>query len=57
MEKLASILLDLKWAELDEFAAHIRDVAIDDNGDQNDVRWVAGSLIDWAKEHHPEVQK
>lgn len=50
MDDLAKALLALDWADMDEFASHIASVSVDDNGEANDAHWIAGSLVDWARD-------
>lgn len=50
MKKLSAELMELKWSQLDDFAQRIHEISVDDNGDQNDVRYISQCLIDWANE-------
>lgn len=50
MDELAKALLKLDWSDMDEFARRITAIATSDDGDANDEHYIAGCLVDWARE-------
>ena len=48
--KLAAALKEMTWEEMDSFAQWIVKIATDDNGEASDARYIAGCLIEGAKE-------
>jgi hypothetical protein len=48
--KLAAVIKEMTWAEMDDFAEFIMDIATDDNGEKNDARYIAGALCGGATE-------
>ena len=48
--KLAAALKEMTWEEMDSFAQWIVKIATDDNGEAIDARYIAGCLIEGAKE-------
>ncbi|MBW3095671.1 hypothetical protein [Pseudohoeflea coraliihabitans] len=54
-EKLASILRELTWSEMDEFAEFIVNIATDDKEMPNDAHYIAETLLEWASALAPEA--
>ena len=46
---LANALLNFSWSEMDDFAEHIQDIAINDSGEVNCNRHISQCLITWAE--------
>ncbi len=51
MDDLATALLGMSWSDMDAFAQCVHVIATDDNGEQNDVRYIAEGLVGWAHDN------